>query len=173
MNPFDLIIIAVVLVGFVLGYKDGFVRKIIGLIGFALAVVSAAVLKDDLGKLIESTLGIEFYLSEIIGAALIFFSIILIFTLIKRIVHPFDKVNNFINQLIGGIIGGIQLLYFLSAILIILNIFDIPSKNVKSTSALYEYAYKVIPVTIEYINNYTPATKQIIKDYIKDKDTTG
>ena len=173
MNPFDLIIIAVVLVGFVLGYKDGFVRKLIGIIGLVFAVVSAAVLKDDLGKILENVFGIEFYLAEIMGAVLIFFGIILIFTLIKRLVHPFDKVNNLINQLIGGIIGGIQLLYFISAVLIILNVFDIPSKNVKSTSALYEYTYKIIPLTIDYINNYTPATKQIIKDYIKDKDTTG
>lgn len=173
MNPLDLIIIAIVLVGFVLGYKDGFVRKLIGLIGFALAVVSAIVLKDDTGKMIENLFGIEYYLAEIMGGIFIFFAIILIFTLLKRIIHPFDKVNNLINQLIGGIVGGIQLLYFLSAVFIILNIFDIPSKNVKSTSALYNYTYKIIPVTIEYINNYTPATKQIIKDYIKDKDTTG
>ena len=173
MNPFDLIIIAVILVGFVLGYKDGFVRKLIGLIGFAFAVVSAAVLKDDIGKILESVFGIEFYLAEIMGGVLIFFTIILIFTLIKRLVHPFDKVNNLVNQLIGGLIGGIQLLYFLSAVLIILNVFDIPSNNVKSSSALYEYTYKIIPVTIEYINHYTPATKQIIKDYIEDKDSTG
>ena len=168
-----MIIIAVILVGFVLGYKDGFVRKLIGIIGFAFAVVSAAVLKDDLGKILENTFGIELYLAEIMGGILIFFGIILIFTLIKRLVHPFDKVNNLINQLIGGIVGGIQLLYFLSAVFIILNVFDIPSNNVKTSSALYEYTYKIIPITIDYINNYTPATKQIIRDYIQDKDTTG
>ena len=168
-----MIIIAVILVGFVLGYKDGFVRKLIGIIGFAFAVVSAAVLKDDLGKILENTFGIELYLAEIMGGILIFFVIILIFTLIKRLVHPFDKVNNLINQLIGGIVGGIQLLYFLSAVFIILNVFDIPSNNVKTSSALYEYTYKIIPITIDYINNYTPATKQIIRDYIQDKDTTG
>ena len=58
MNSIDLIIIITVLVGYILGFKDGFVRKLIGLIGFGLAVVLAAMFKDELGKMIEYALGI-------------------------------------------------------------------------------------------------------------------
>ncbi len=75
MNPIDLIIIISILVGFILGFKDGFVRKLIGLIGFGLAVVLAAMLKDELGKMIEYALGIEIYLAQIIGGIAIFFGI--------------------------------------------------------------------------------------------------
>jgi len=171
LNPVDLIIIAVLLVGFVLGFKDGFVRKLIGVIGFALAIISAVVFKDALGKMIEYAFGIEYYLAEIMAGFAVFFVVILIFTLIKRIVHPFDRVNNLVNQIIGGLVGVIQLLYFLSAVFILLNIFDVPHKAVKKSSAFYEYTYEIIPLTIEYLNNYTPETKKIIKDYIEDKDT--
>jgi len=105
LNAIDLIIIITVLVGFILGFKDGFVRKLIGLIGFGLAVVLAAMFKDELGKMIEYALGIEIYLAQIIGGIAIFFGVILIFTLLKRIIHPFDKVNNLINQIVGGVVG--------------------------------------------------------------------
>ena len=173
MNPVDLIVIATVLVGFILGFKDGFVRKLIGIIGFTLAIISAAILKDDLGRLIEYTFGMEFYLAEITGGVLIFFAVVLVFTLLKRVIHPFDKVNNLINQLVGGVVGIVQLLYFLSAIFLLLNVFDIPGKTVRGESAFYSNTYKIIPVTIEFLNNYTPQTKEIFEDYIKDNDTIG
>jgi membrane protein required for colicin V production len=172
LNPVDLIVIATVLVGFILGYKDGLVRKLIGIIGFALAIVSAAVLKDDLGRLIENAFGMEFYLAEITGGVLIFLTVILIFTLLKRVIHPFDKVNNLINQLIGGVVGIFQLLFFLSAVFLLLNVFDIPGKKTEEESIFYSFTSRIIPATIDFLNNYTPQTKEILEDYINDIDTT-
>ena len=173
MNPYDLIIIITVLVGFILGFKDGFVRKLVGLIGFGLAIVLAALLKDDLGEMVEFAFGIEIYLAEIIAGITIFFGVIIIFTLLKRVIHPFDKVNNLINQIVGGVVGVFQLLYFLSAVFLLLNIFDVPGKSVKESSAFYNVTSKVIPVTIDFLTNYTPEPKKIINDFIIDPDSTG
>ena len=173
MNPLDLIIIITVLVGFILGFKDGFVRKLIGIIGFVLAVFLAARFKDDFGLMIEYALSIEFYLSEIIAAIVIFLLVILIFTFLKRIIHPFDKVNNLINQIVGGVVGIIQLSFFLSAVFLLLNVFSIPGKETKESSVFYETTYKIIPVTINILTSYTPDTKKIIREYIEEKDSTG
>ena len=173
MNPIDLIIIITVLVGFILGFKDGFVRKLIGLVGFGLAIVLAAMFKDDLGEMVEFAFDIEIYLAEIIGGITIFIGVILIFTLLKRVVHPFDKVNNLINQIVGGMVGMFQLLYFLSAVFLLLNIFDIPGKSVKDSSAFYNITYNVIPATIDLLTNYASEPKKIINDFIIDPDTTG
>jgi len=110
----DILIIASIIVGFILGFKDGFIRKLVGLVGFILAVVAAVFFAGKLGKLIENLFGIEYYLAEIIGGIFIFILIIAIFMVLKRIVHPFDKVNNIINQIVGGVVGAIQILFFLS-----------------------------------------------------------
>jgi len=173
LNPIDLVIIITVLVGFILGFKDGFVRKLIGLVGFGLAIVLAAFFKDDLGKMVENAFNIEIYLSEIIAGVTIFIGVIVIFTLLKRVVHPFDKVNNLINQIVGGVVGILQLLYFLSAVFLLLNIFNIPAESVKKSSAFYDITYKVIPVTIDLLTTYTAEPKKIINDFIIDPDTTG
>jgi membrane protein required for colicin V production len=173
LNPIDLITIITVLVGFILGYKDGFVRKLIGLIGFGLAIFLAAMLKDDLGEMVEYALGIEIYLAQIIGGIAIFFVVILIFALLKRVIHPFDKVNNLINQVVGGVVGIFQLLYFLSAVFLLLNIFNFPGNSAKESSVFYDITYKVIPVTIDFLTNYTPNPNKIINDIIIDPDTTG
>jgi membrane protein required for colicin V production len=171
LNYLDIIIILLLLAGFILGYKDGLVRKIIGLIGFGLAIFLGIKYSSALGKLIESVFGIELYLSEIIGGLAIFFFTIFIFSLIKRIVHPFDKVNNLVNQLLGGFVGFIQILFFLSAALYLLNIFNIPSKKNKDNSLLYYGVFAVLPKTVEYLKSYSPDSKKLIKDYIKNKDS--
>lgn len=173
MNPIDLIIIVTVLVGFILGFKDGFVRKLIGLIGFGLAILLAALFKNNLGKMVENVFDIEIYLSEIIAGITIFFGVIVVFALLKRVIHPFDKVNNLINQIVGGVVGIFQLLYFVSAVFLLLNIFDVPGKSVKESSAFYNITYKIIPVTIDFLTNYTPEPKKIINDYIIEQDTAG
>ncbi len=159
------------LIGFILGYKDGFVRKIIGFAGFVLAVILSIYFAAALGKYMENALGIEYYLSEIIAGAIIFIGIIILFAVLKRVVHPFDKVNSLVNQVIGGIVGMIQILFFLSAALYILNVFSVPSKAAKKNSLVYEPVYNIIPATITLLSNYTPDAKKRIKDYINDKDT--
>lgn len=167
----DALIITGIIIGFILGFKDGFVRKLIGIIGFVLAVVAAVFFAGKLGLLIESIFGIEYYLAEIIGGMVIFISIITIFVFLKRVVHPFDKVNNLINQIVGGVVGSIQILYFLSAIFIIVNIFDLPDKDTKKQSIFYNNTLNVIPFTIQYLSYYTPEPRKLIENYINEKDT--
>lgn len=171
MTVFDIIIGLGIIIGFILGFKDGFVRKIIGIIGFCCGVYLALTFADDIGKFLEYSLGIEFYLAEIMGGVIIFLFTILIFTILKRIVHPFDKVNSLINQIIGGAVGSIQVIFFLSAVLLLLNVFEIPDKKTADSSILYHTTYEVIPSTIDYLSGYTPKTKKIIKDYINEKDS--
>ncbi len=172
MNLLDIIILAVVLIGFVLGFKDGFVRKLIGFLGFIIAVVLAAKFAGSFGNFIEHQFGIEIYLSQIIGGIIIFIAVMVITSVVKRLVHPFDKVSGLLNQLLGGAVGAIQILFFLSAVFFLLNIFGAPSKSSVEESKLYHYVYGIIPGTVKYLNNYTPETKEIIKDYFNEKDST-
>jgi len=171
LNLVDIIVFIIAFVGFILGFKDGFIRKIIGFTGFILAVYLAIKFASGLGKYMENVLGIEYYLSELIAGAVIFIGTIILFAILKRVIHPFDKVNNLINQIIGGVIGLIQILFFLSAALYILNIFSVPSESAKKSSMIYSPVYNIIPGTINLLSDYTPDAKKRIKDYINDKDT--
>ncbi len=171
MNFIDIIIVIAVAVGFLLGFKDGFVRKIVGIVGFITAVVIAILFSSFVGRIIESTFGIEFYLAEIMAGLFLFIAIMIVTTILKRVIHPFDKVNNLINQLIGGFIGIIQLLFFISAIFLLLNIFNFPDKKTQESSVLYNYAYGFIPSSIDFLKDYTPSTEDVIKDYINQKDS--
>jgi membrane protein required for colicin V production len=174
LNILDIIIVVFIAVGFILGFKDGFVRKIIGLVGFILATYLSIKLAPAFGRTIESLFKIEFYFAEIVGGIIIFLIVILLTSIIKRLIHPFDKVNNTINQIIGGVVGIIQMLFFLSAIFLLLNVFNQPGEKLTSKSYFHGKVLNIIPSVINYVKDYTPQTKKIIKDYIndKDKDTT-
>lgn len=171
MNLFDIIIFIIAMAGFILGFKDGFVRKIIGFSGFILAVVLSINFASGLGRFFEDIFGIEYYLSELIAGVAIFVVTIVVFAVLKRVIHPFDKVNNLVNQIIGGVVGMIQILFFLSAALYLLNIFGVPSEDTKKSSLIYSPVYNIIPGTITLLSDYTPDAKKRIKEYINDKDT--
>lgn len=171
MNFIDIIIVAAIVVGFILGFKEGFIRKLIGISGFILAVLAAVLLSASFGRFIEAAFSIEFYLAEILGGVLIFAAIMVVFAILKRVIHPFDKVNNLINQLVGGFVGILQLLILLSALFLLFNIFNFPDKAAQKSSMLYQTTYDIIPAAMGFLKNYTPSTEEIIKDYINQKDS--
>ncbi len=171
MNYIDVIIIVAGIIAFILGFKDGFVRKLIGSIGFFLAIFLAFKFSSHLGQVLDNVFGFEKYFADIAGGFLIFLVTILITSIIKRVVHPFDKVNNLINRIVGGVVGFIQIIFFLSAVFFLLNIFKFPSENAKAKSFLYSYVYEIMPKTFDVLSGYTPDAKDSIKNYILEKDS--
>lgn len=171
MNYIDYIIIAVILIGFLLGYKDGLVRKVIGVLGLIIGIVLAFEFSEQVGKFLAPVFDNEVYLASIIGGILIFLVVILIASIIKRIVHPVDKVNRFINQLFGGFSGALQMIFFISGFLLFLNIFEFPDDKVRNESLVYEKVYQVIPTTIDFIIGGDSKATTFIKDFIEKADS--
>ena len=145
--------------------------KIIGLIGLILAITLAFELSEPAGLFIAPVFSNDSYLSELVSGILIFIITIFLFSVLKRIVHPLDKVNKFINQFLGGISGTLQMLFFISAFLLLLNIFDIPSQSVKADSSLYGPVQRLIPNTIDFFLGTDTKVKYFIQDFIQSKDS--
>jgi membrane protein required for colicin V production len=172
MNYIDYIILALIILGFFLGYKDGLIRKLIGLAGLILGIFISYKYNSFLGKVISPIFENEQYLAEIIAAFIIFFSIIVVASILKRIVHPHDKVNNFINQSLGGIIGTVQIYFFISLLLLLLNVFNYPDKETKQDSLLYNYTYNFVPQSFRLLLGGDFKTKNLIRDFVESKDDT-
>ncbi|MFA7228801.1 MAG: CvpA family protein [Melioribacteraceae bacterium] len=170
MNYLDYLILIVIIIGFLLGFKDGLVRKIIGLIGLVIAVVLAFKFSGDLGKLISPFFNNDEYLSGVISGIVIFLVVILIASLIKRVVHPFDKVNRFINQFLGGVIGAVQITFFLSALFLFLNIFSFPGKQERNGSFSYSFILDLIPQSIDFVIGKNAKASDFLIKYIEKKD---
>ena len=170
MNYLDYIIIVIALIGFLLGFKDGLIRKIIGLIGLIAGIGLAFEFSDDLGKILTPFFNQDDYLSNIISGILIFLVVVLIASIIKRIVHPLDKVNRFLNQFIGGLIGSAQLILFLSGLMLFLDIFSFPAKEVQNNSLFYKPVHNIIPTAFDLVLGQHSKVSDIIKDFIESKE---
>ena len=76
MNYVDYIIIAVVLIVFILGFKDGLVRKVIGVVGLIAGIILAFTYSSEVGNFLAPIFDNEQNLAEIIGGILIFLVVI-------------------------------------------------------------------------------------------------
>jgi membrane protein required for colicin V production len=170
LNYLDSIIILIVIIGFVLGYKDGLVRKVIGLFGLIAGIFLAFTFYEPVGYIIKPLLNNELQLAEIVAGILIFLLVMLIAAILKRVVHPLDKVSKFLNHFLGGLTGTIQMIFFLSAMFLLLNIFSLPDKTDRMESFSYERVYMVVPVTVDLIIGTQYETKKFFNDYIEGKD---
>lgn len=170
MNYLDLIILAFIAVAFILGFKDGFVRKLIGTLGFILAIFLGIKFSTAGGTMLQKVAGIEPEFATVLGGFAIFLVVILIASVLKRIVHPFDKVNNLVNRIVGGVVGVIQILVFLSGVFYVLGRFELPSEANRNASLLYAPVNKTIPTLTTLIQGVTPAVKNPIENIIM-KDT--
>lgn len=170
MNYIDYILIIIVFIGFILGYKDGLVRKLIGLIGLILAIYLAITYAGPIGEQLAPIFNDEIYLAKMIGGFIIFLGTILFASIIKRLIHPVDKVNKFINQLLGGITGTIQIVFFASVFLLLLNVLNIPKQTDKDNSLLYTKIYNITPSIIDLIIGSNFKTEGFLKDYIDSKN---
>jgi len=151
LNYLDYVIIVFLLIGFILGFRDGLVRKLIGIIGLVLGLFLAYEFFNEVANILMPYLNNERQLALIVGWILIFLCTLVVFSIIKRLAHPLDKVNKFLNQMIGGIAGVLQIVFFISAILLLLNIFNIPSNEAKNGSIFYNRVYNILPNSIDYV----------------------
>ena len=78
--------------------------------------------------------------------------------------------NKFLNQLLGGIAGALQIIFFTSIFLLLLNVFDIPNQKNKDGSLLYSSIYSVTPSIIDLIVGSNFKTEGFIKDYINSQN---
>ncbi len=167
MNYLDIIILIILFIGFALGFRDGLIRKVIGLVGLVLGVLFAIQFYQPLGIFISPVFSNEIYLAEIVAGFVIFIGIIFLASILKRIIHPLDKVNRFANQLLGAIAGTLQILFFISGFLLFLSIFNFPAEEDRSESMLYGRVYNIIPATIELIIGSDSDAMNLVKDFIE------
>ncbi|MEG8947418.1 CvpA family protein [Rosettibacter firmus] len=171
MNYVDYLIFIIIAIGFILGFKDGLIRKIIGLIGLILAVFLSFEYSQTLGKYLNPIFNEDEYFSNIFSGILIFLIVILITTILKRIVHPVDKLNKFLNQFLGGLIGIVQIVFFLSGLLIVLDILGFPDDITKKESFTYSHVANIIPKSIDFFIGKQSEASEVIKNFIENKDT--
>lgn len=184
MNIIDAIIILIVLLGVVIGFKNGVIRQTVSLVGFLLVITFAFMLKNPLSLwmyehlpffnfwgIFKGVTVINILLYEVIA----FLILVAAFTIILKIVlfaaKLIEKILEFTvilsipSKILGMIVGAVEyfLLVYVFLYVVSLPIFDI--KSIRDS----RYAVKILEHT-PILSNYTTDVTETLNDFVELKE---
>lgn len=158
LNGFDIIVLIVLVVAFIKGYKKGLISMLIGLAIIVLAAIFGGTLANIFLPEINKILDISPQWANTLSYVSAFLIIAVVLTLVGHFIQKvFDAVNlSFVNRLGGSVISIGSAMVVLSILLNLLLFVDSGEKlikpNVKKESFFYERVKAVVPAIVPYLN---------------------
>lgn len=157
----DILILVGLLLFLLLGFRDGFFKKVFGILGFIAGLVCATKFMNPLGEKYVQWLNMD----KETALTLAFFSIFMGIVLIEILFYRWfgrsgSETLKFWSRVAGGIIGVMQGLLAISLILIMFNIYEVPSEESKNDSILYDPVFRIAPTVFNYTTTWMPETKE-------------
>ncbi|MDR0230959.1 MAG: CvpA family protein [Dysgonamonadaceae bacterium] len=170
MNWLDLAIIIFVAIGLIKGLFDGFVKQVISLVSFVFAIFFAGKIARPMRDFLSHDSVTNIISPHIITAVCYILAFILIIVLFSWLGKLLNKAMlgpiSFINHVLGGVVGCIFTLLFLSLLFNLLTVFDSDSRvlkeQVKNESVLFYKVELMVPLISPFIkeaqklNEYLP-----------------
>ena len=169
MNLTDIAILVVFITFLILGFRDGFLKKIFGILGFWGGLVVATKFMTPLGEKFTEWFG----LTEEAAIVVAFCSIFILISLVANFSYRWfgktgtESLNTF-SRIGGALLGAAQGLVAISLILIMAQLYDIPSEESQDESLLYEQSLQVAPAVFDYSTEWIPGSKAFL-DELKGK----
>ena len=158
MNWFDLVILILLLIAIVNGYRNGLIQQLVGLAIILLSAIFggklAAYILPELNRFIELSPNLARVLSFVLAFAAIALVISFIGKLIQRLLSVI--LLSTVNRILGSIIAVGTLMFILSIILNLVLMLDknesLISKEIKKESFFFERVEAVVPAVVPYLN---------------------
>ncbi len=167
LEIFDYSILGFIILGFILGFKDGFIKKIFSFVGLVLAILAALTFSPRMRAFLIKYLDINPSTAVIISFIIVFLIVIILSKILIKIIRPKRSVFGFIDRILGGLIGLLQMGLLFSGILILLSFFKIPDDQQKAHLKYYNFTYNLLPETFGFFKKIYPDS-EVVFDLIKD-----
>ena len=166
MTLIDIVLGLILVLFLISGYRNGFVKKIIGITCLILAIVLGTKFSADLAEIIFEPIGI----TGKAGFALSFVLIIVGITIAQSLIYKFlikEMVKGLWNNLLGVVVGFFEGILILSVSLIVMSIYlNIPSEETKGSSVLYKPLKNSAPMLFDSINSFLPDSQDFYEQLI-------
>lgn len=164
MTLIDWIIVAILIIGGVLGFAKGAVKQIAAIVGIVAGLLVARALFSQVGEKLSAEFNTSLSTSQVIAFFMIWIIVPLILyffasmlTKVLEIVHL-----GIVNRLSGAILGAVKYAFLVSLIVNFIEFIDseneLISRTVKQSSLLY---YPVVEISATFV----PSIKEAIKDF--------
>lgn len=170
MNFVDILTAIALILFALLGFKDGFFRKLFGILTFFIAFIAATKLMDPVGDWIVDWFEFAPFFSYPFGFFISFLIVIFIINMLFRLLGPKATVLSILNRMFGALLGAAQGLLIASLILIILKFADIPSEQSKRESVFYHDIIEIAPKVFDSVLAVVPESKTFFEEIEKNLD---
>jgi membrane protein required for colicin V production len=165
----DLLIILILVGSTLLGIKDGFFKKVFGVLGFWAGFILATKYMGLVAGWLKGWLDMGSDAANILGYAVIFTAVVVGVNLGYR---WFGQSGNSTlspkSRIAGGIFGFAEGLVLASLMLLAMSIFNEPDDRTKRDSAFYYSLITIAPDVFDYSLSWTASSKEFV-DEIKSQ----
>ena len=171
MNLVDAILIVILIIGIIDGFRLGAVRSVVGFFGTLIVFFLSWILKSSLADVLIKVfpqLGGNAAISVLIYHILAFIILLIVFSIIYRVIlkltNVVEKVMDatiilgFVSRVIGGVFGFIKMYIFMFIVLFIISIFNFSFMN---KSKVNNFILNKTPMLAPIVENTWNAIKDV------------
>jgi membrane protein required for colicin V production len=167
----DIMIVLGTLFYVMLGFRDGFVKKIYGIIGFWAGLIIATETMYVVGQKLVDVFDFSRELSHIIAFCAVFMVIVVIENLFWRwFGQAGGDVLSMTQRFGGAFIGFLQGLVAVSLLLVLFAIVNLPPPESRENSTLYSRYVHIAPAAFDFSTSFIGEEKgflELLKDNFK------
>jgi len=167
MGFFD-IVLALILVAFaVSGYRNGLIKKLIGMVCLVLALIVGTKFSADVADMVLVPVGITGRSGFIIA----FLLIVLAITFTQSVIYSVfikNAVDAAWNKVLGALLAVVEGALVTSIALILMSIYlNLPSDETKGASQLYKPIKNFAPLVFDQVNTFLPESEDFFQSMMK------
>jgi membrane protein required for colicin V production len=135
MNYIDIIIGVLLLISLVMGWRQGLVRQVFGILALLLGVFCAYKFSGFTAQHLSEWFAMNETVTKSIAFAITFIAVLFLVILIGRLADKFIKMValGLVNRLLGAILCMLKAVLIISICLVILNLFDLLPAHTQSS----------------------------------------
>lgn len=158
MNWFDLIVLILLLISVINGYRKGLIGQLVGLAIILLSAIFGGNLATYILPILNDYLDLPANLSRALSFLIAFATIAIVISIIGKIIQKLLNIVllGFVNRMLGSIIAIGTLMFGLSIILNLVLMIDkkenLISKEIKEESFFFERVEAVVPAMVPFLD---------------------
>ena len=169
MATVDILILVGLLLYALLGFRDGFFKKLFGILGILCGLIVATKFMSGLGENIMHWMDLSADVSNVLAFALLFmFSVVAVNLLFRWFGRSSKETLSIRSRFAGAVMGLAQGFVGVSLILLMFNIFEMPSEDEKGKALFYEPMTQIAPIVFDYTTAWMPSSKDFFEE-VKSK----
>ncbi|MDR2361850.1 MAG: CvpA family protein [Prevotellaceae bacterium] len=163
MNYIDIIIAILLLISIFIGWRQGFIRQLFGLMALFLGLFCAYRFSHFTAHYISDWFEVSEPITNGVAFVVTFIIVLLVVVLVGRFA---DKIISmvafaFFNRLLGAILSLLKAVLIISVLLLILNIFGLIPQAHQNQSTLYRSMEKIGVAVFPYLKQLVEETKNL------------